>query len=201
MGRRTSAAVVGVLVTGLLVTGCTDQGGTPGAAASGSGRPGATGTTSAPAPRPVTDPRQGLPAISSAAVQGLEYRPATARDKARFKAVGKASAGLLTATSVQGLSMGGKDTGAVAVYRTRAGLSTSATFQDQYIVQLLNAVAGPKSLPRFVRAKGQVVALTTGGAPVAGWFDGDRVVLVYRDGRTPDLARLAAGVHANPPTT
>lgn len=201
MRRRTSAAVVGGLLTGLLVTGCTDQRGALGTGTSGSGKPTATGRTAAPSPRPVTDPRQGLPAITSAAVQGLEYRPATARDKARFKAVGKASAGLLTATTVQGLNLGGKDTGAVAVYTTKAGLSTSTTFQDQYIVQLINAVAGPKSLPKFVRAKGQVVALTTGGAPVAGWFDGNRVVLVYRDGRTPDLARLAAGVHANPPIT
>src|SRR5690242_11844782 len=121
MGRRTSAAVVGVLLTGLAVTGCTDQGGARGTGTSQPGRAGTAGQTASSSPRPVTDPRKGLPAVTGAAVAGLGYRPATAQDKARFKAVTKASAGLLTPTSVQGLTMGGKDTGAVAVYATRAG--------------------------------------------------------------------------------
>jgi hypothetical protein len=42
------------------------------------------------------------------------------------------------------------------------------------------------------------MALSTGGAAVAGWFEGNRVVLVYRQAQTPDLADLAFGVKSTP---
>jgi hypothetical protein len=32
----------------------------------------------------------------------------------------------------------------------------------------------------------------------AGWFEGNRVVLVYRQTKTPDLAALAFGVKSTP---
>ena len=68
-------------------------------------------------------------------------------------------------------------------------------------MQLVNAVAGPNASPRFYRAGSQVIALSTHGVPVSGWFQGDRLTLVYRTGSVPDLAVLALGVHATPPPT
>jgi hypothetical protein len=90
--------------------------------------------------------------------------------------------------------------GGVAVSGIKPGLVGSQTFRAQYVVQLINAVAGRQSSPHFVRAAdGHVMALSTGAPGVAGWFDGDRVVLVYRQGRSPDLVGLALGVRQTPP--
>ena len=88
----------------------------------------------------------------------------------------------------------------MVVYSTKPGLAKSPMFQDQYVVQLINAVTGSSSAPRFVRAGGQVLALSAGPAgAVAGWFQGDKVLLLYRQGRTPDLTGLALAVRAAPP--
>jgi hypothetical protein len=139
-----------------------------------------------------------MPVISPATVSQISYAPGSATDTARFKAVHKASAGLLVSSSVKSLNVAGRDVGSVAVYGTKPGLAKSTMFQDQYVVQLINAVAGVKSSPAFVRAHGQVIALSTGKVAVAGWFDGSKVVLLYRAGTTPDLAALAVSVRATP---
>jgi len=140
-----------------------------------------------------------MPRISPSPVAGLAYGAASAADRARFAAALKVSGGLLVSKSVHTLAVGGSDVGGVAVYATKAGATKSTTFQDQYVVQLVNAVAGPKASPRFFRAGSQVMALSTHGVPVAGWFQGDRLTLVYRTGSAPDLAVLAVGVSATPP--
>lgn len=140
-----------------------------------------------------------MPRISPSPVGGLAYGPASAADRARFAPALTVSGGLLVSSSLHTLAVGGSDVGGVAVYATKGGATKSTTFQDQYVVQLVNAVAGPKASPRFFRAGSQVIALSTHGVPVAGWFQGDRLTLVYRTGSAPDLAVLAAGVRATPP--
>ena len=139
-----------------------------------------------------------MPVITPGTVGQIAYGPASASDEARFAPVTKASGGLLVSSTVSTVTVGGRDVGAVASYGTRRGAAKSPIFQDQYVVQLLNAVAGSASPPRFVRAKDKVMAFSTGPTAVAGWFDGDRVVLVYRQGGTPDLAALAHGVRSMP---
>jgi hypothetical protein len=101
-------------------------------------------------------------------------------------------------SAVSGLSVGGRNVGAVAVYGTKPGMAKSEIFQDQYVTQLINAVTKEKTSPRFVQVHGQVFALSTGSVAVAGWFEGDQVVLVYRQRPTPELAALAVGVRATP---
>ena len=139
-----------------------------------------------------------MPAITPGTVGQIGYGPASAKDRERFAPARKASGGLLVSSSVKTLMVSGRDVGGVAVYSTKKGLAKSPVFQDQYVVQLINAVTGSKSAPRFVKADGQVMALSTSGAAVAGWFQGDDVVLVYRAAKTPDLADLAFGVKSTP---
>jgi hypothetical protein len=119
-------------------------------------------------------------------------------DRAHFARALRASGGLLVSKAVNTLTVSGRDVGGVAVYSTKKSLAKSPVFQDQYVVQLINAVTRSKSAPRFVKADGQVMALSTGGTAVAGWFEGNRVVLVYRQTKTPDLADLAFGVKSTP---
>jgi hypothetical protein len=135
-----------------------------------------------------------MPVITPGTVGQIGYGPASATDRARFARALKASGGLVVSKSVSTLTVSGRDVGGVAVYSTRKSLAKSPVFQDQYVVQLINAVTRSKSAPRFVKADGQVMALSTGGAAVAGWFEGNRVVLVYRQEKTPDLADLAFSV-------
>ena len=142
-----------------------------------------------------------MPVITPAKLGGIGYGPASTKDRERFAPARKASGGLLVSSSVKTLTVSGRDVGGVAVYSTKPGVAKGAVFQDQYVVQLINAVTGSKSAPRFVKADGQVMALSTGGPAVAGWFEGDRVVLVYRQAKTPDLAALAFGVQSTPPQT
>lgn len=139
-----------------------------------------------------------MPRISPSPVAGLAYGAASAADRARFAAALKVSGGLLVSKSVHTLAVGGSDVGGVAVYATKAGATKSTTFQDQYVVQLVNAVTRSSSEPRFVKVGSQVMALSTGQKAVAGWVSGDRVVLVIRQGGRPDLAALAAAVNATP---
>ena len=87
----------------------------------------------------------------------------------------------------------------MGVYGIKSGMAKSTLFQQQYVVQLINAVTGSKTSPRFVRADGAVMALSNGPVAVAGWFKGGQVVLVYRQAKAPDLAALATGVQATPP--
>ena len=159
----------------------------------------ASGGVTGTARRPVTDPRQAMARVSPGQVGAVGYGPASAGDTARLAAVTKASAGLLTSSAVRTLTVDGQDVGGVGVFGVKPGAAKSPTFRDQYVLQLVDAVGGGRSPARFVRAGGQVIALSTGSTPVAGWFQGDRVVLVYRQGSTPDLAALAVGVHARPP--
>ena len=140
-----------------------------------------------------------MPAITPAKLGGIAYGPPSAKDRQRFAPAREASGGLLVSSSVKTLTVSGRDVGGVAVYTTKKGVAKSPVFQDQYVVQLINAVTGSKSAPRFVKADGQVMALSTGSKAVAGWFEGNQVVLVYRQAKTPDLAALAFGVHSTPP--
>jgi hypothetical protein len=139
-----------------------------------------------------------MPVISPASLAGVSYGAASSTDRARFAAVSKASGGLLTSSSVRTLLVSGDDVGGVASFAVKPALAASPTFQDQYVVQLVNAVTGRASSPRFVRADGQVIALSSGGPAVAGWFEQNHVVLLYRQTPSPDLAALAVSVHKTP---
>ena len=161
-----------------------------------------TGTSAGPGvARPTTDPRKAMPVITPGTVGQIGYGPASAKDRARFARALEASGGLLVSKSVSTLTVSGRDVGGVAVYSTKKSLAKSPMFQDQYVVQLINAITRSKSGPRFVKAEGQVMALSTGGAAVAGWFEGNRIVLVYRQAKSPDLAALAFGVKSTPINT
>lgn len=140
------------------------------------------------------DPRRGLPIVSPRRVAAISYVPAPSAVKVRFAPVMKASGGLVVGSRVSSVRLGGAVVGAVGVYATKPGLGRSAMFQDQYVVQLMQSVTKSKASPRFVRMNGRVVALSAGSVPVAGWFEADHVVLVYRQSVTPDLPALALGV-------
>lgn len=140
-----------------------------------------------------------MPILDPTPVAGIGYGAASRLGLARLAPVHMASADLLVTYAVTGLRVGGRDVGAVGVYRTKPGMTTSALFQQQYVVQLINAVTGSRTSPRFVQMGGSVVALSTGAVAVAGWFMNGQVVLVYRNGASPDLAALANGVQATPP--
>jgi hypothetical protein len=162
--------------------------------ASTSGKSSASGKGSTA--RKSSDPRQGLPVAKNAPVAAVGFGTASNSDRARFRAVDRASAGLVTSSSVRTLTVAGRDVGAVAVYDTKPGLGKSAIFQDQYLVQLMNSVTGTTWSPIFVRADGQVMAYSKGEPAVAGWFEKDRVTLVYRTAPTPDLVGLARAVRS-----
>jgi hypothetical protein len=201
MGRIAARviAVVVTLVAGGAVAALVLGGGSGSDAGSGGAAGGATRTVSGTpgqqaAAIKAADPRVGLPTVTPKAVTTISYAPAPSAAKARFASVLKASGGLVVSSKVSSVKLGGAVVGVVGVYATKPGLAKSSTFQDQYVVQLMQAVTKDKGTPRFVRVNGRVVALSNGAVPVAGWFEGDRVVLVYRQGRTPDLAGLALGV-------
>jgi len=182
------------LAGGLLLTSAV-------AGCSGSDSSGKSDATTSAAPgvaRPTTDPRKALPVITPGTVGQIGYGPASDVDRAHFARALRASGGLLVSKAVSTLTVSGRDVGGVAVYSTKKSLAKSPVFQDQYVVQLINAVTRSKSAPRFVKTDGQVMALSTGGTAVAGWFEGNRVVLVYRQTKTPDLADLAFGVKSTP---
>jgi hypothetical protein len=139
-----------------------------------------------------------MPSVSATAASGVSYAAVTKDGTTFFAPVMKASGGLLTSSTLKTVKIGGKDVATVAVYAVKSGLSKSSMFQDQYVAQLLQSVSKQKAAPRFVRINGRVVALTAGTPAVAGWFEGEHVVLVYRTGATPDLAALALSVLRQP---
>jgi hypothetical protein len=186
------------LVSGLLLTGAVAGCSGSDSSATRTSQSGAATSAGPGVARPTTDPRKAMPVITPGTVGQIGYGPPSAKDRARFARALKASGGLLVSKSVSTLTVSGRDVGGVAVYSTQKSLANSPVFQDQYVVQLITAVTGSKSAPRFVKAEGQVMALSTGGAAVAGWFEGNRVVLVYRQTTTPDLADLAFGVKWTP---
>lgn len=211
-----SVALGAALITASAIVGCSNSGGSgvvgassptaageaAGTAGSSPGKtagtPGGTASAKAGTARATagSDPRSGLPTVAPTEVTGVSLAAASSSDLARFAPVTKASGGLLVSSSVKTLKVAGDDVGGVAVYRVKPGLAKSSMFQDQYVVQLINAVAGRTARPRFVRADGQVVALSSGPPAVAGWFEGNQVVLLYRQTSTPDLAALALGVRS-----
>jgi hypothetical protein len=221
-GIGSRPALLAVIAAALAVAGCSSSGaggsaaaaspGSPaassGAAAAGSStgtpagpaRPsstaGAAGSSSAPATRRSTTAlaRPSIPTVKATAVGGVGYTAAPADVRSRFARIPKASGGLVSSSSVRGLTVGGREVGGVGVYSVEPGPAKSVTFQRQYVVQLVDALAGSTAAPRFVQADRQVLATSTGGAAVAGWFEGGKVVLVYRSGSSPDLTALALGV-------
>jgi hypothetical protein len=144
------------------------------------------------------DPRADLPVVKAAKVGEISYAKASAERVKLFAPAAKASGGLTIDSSVTTVRVAGKDTGALAVYSLKPGQAKSPTFQDQYVVQLVNALTRSESEPRFVRVEGQVMALSTGSKAIAAWVSGDRVVLLYRQVGKTDLAALAAAVKAHP---
>jgi hypothetical protein len=147
------------------------------------------------------DPRASLPTVTVAPVAALSYAAVPAKIEAPLAAVATRSAGILVSSSFSSVLSGGRPVGTVGTYVTKPGLARSTVFQDQYLVQLIDAVAGKRPEPRFVRLDGRVVALSSGAPAVAGWFEADRVLLLLRAGTSPELAALAQGVMRTPPAT
>jgi hypothetical protein len=139
-----------------------------------------------------------MPLVKPAALGQVAYASPSATDSKHWAPALKTSGALVVSSSVKALTMDGEKVGTATVLRIKPGPARSETFQYQFVVQLINAVAGPSASPRFVRADGQVMALATGAKAVAGWFEGDQVILVYRQGKTPDLAALALAVRSSP---
>lgn len=140
-----------------------------------------------------------MPVVDPTPVVQIGYGSASARDRRRFAAVQAASASLITSSTVRTITVRGKEVGVVGVYGIKRGAARSTTFQDQYAVQLLGAVTRSTSQPRFVRTRDGVMALSTGNASAAAWFEGDQLTLLYRAAGTPELAALAQGVRSAPP--
>lgn len=146
----------------------------------------------------VTNPRDGLPLVTASPLKGIQYAAAPAEAKAFFAPVTNASGGLVVSSKVSAVKIDGRAVGMVGVYSVKPGLSKSDMFQDQYVVQLIQAVTKSSSSPRFVRMNGRVVALSTGRVPVVGWFEADRAVLIHRQAAKPDLEDLAFSVIRQP---
>ncbi|MFC8501699.1 hypothetical protein ACFUC1_05030 [Pedococcus sp. NPDC057267] len=203
MTARTRLALTSVLaVVALGTAACTGSGSGSGSDSHGSaapsGSPSSATAGSTPSRTTARDARADVPRVSPAKLLDVSYAKASASRMQLFSPVAKASGGLATQRSVTTVRVGGKDAGVVAVYTLKPGSSKSATFQDQYVVQLLNAVSRSTAEPRFVKVGSQVMALSTGQRSVAGWVSSDQVVLVVRQGNQPDLAALAAAVQATP---
>ena len=202
MTTRTRLALTSaVAVVALGTAGCTGGSGS-GSGGHGSAAPARSATSSTSGSTPsratVKDTRADVPRVSPAKLADVSYAKASAGRMQLFSPVAKASGGLATQRSVTTVRVGGKDAGVVAVYTLKPGSSKSTTFQDQYVVQLLNSVSRSTAEPRFVKVGPQVMALSTGQRSVAGWVSSNQLVLVLRQGSQPDLAALAAAVQATP---
>ncbi|MDU0312991.1 hypothetical protein RKE38_04770 [Phycicoccus sp. M110.8] len=202
MTTRTRLALTSaVAVVALGTAGCTGGSGS-GSGGHGSAAPARSATSSTSGSTPsratVKDTRADIPRVSPAKLADVSYAKASAGRMQLFSPVAKASGGLATQRSVTTVRVGGKDAGVVAVYTLKPGSSKSTTFQDQYVVQLLNSVSRSTAEPRFVKVGSQVMALSTGQRSVAGWVSSNQLVLVLRQGSQPDLAALAAAVQATP---
>jgi hypothetical protein len=104
----------------------------------------------------------------------------------------------LTSSLVRTVTLDGHAVGAVATWVVRSDATRSTRFQDQYVIQLMAAVAGRNVSPHFVRADGRVLALSTSGRSVAGWFESGRVVVLVPATTATPLADLAVGVLRRP---
>jgi hypothetical protein len=202
MTARTRLALTSaVAVVALGTAACSGSSGS-GSGDHGSAAPARSASSSTSASTPsratVKDTRADVPRVSPAKLADVSYAKASAGRMQLFNPVAKASGGLATQRSVTTVRVGGKDAGVVAVYTLKPGSSKSTTFQDQYVVQLLNSVSRSTAEPRFVKVGSQVMALSTGQRSVAGWVSSNQLVLVLRQGSQPDLAALAAAVQATP---
>ena len=191
--RWTVIGVAVVLLLGMVGLGWTFLGG------SSSPQPQASATkkdSEGPASPAPTDFRGGLPSTSVKPPAEVSYAAASSVVTKTFAPVKGAEGGLVTRTTLHVVRLAGKPSGGVGVYAVKPGLSKSTVFQDQYVSQLMKSITKETAPPKSQRINGQVVQLSHGKIAVAGWFEGDDVVLVWREADTPNLPDLAAGVHA-----
>jgi hypothetical protein len=139
-----------------------------------------------------------LSATAPSQTVDVRYEQASAAVEHWFAPVVPAAGGLLSGQRIKAIRVGGQQVGGVASYAVKPGLAKSTVFQDQYVVQLVHAVTKDATPPQLVRIDDHVVALSKGAVAVAGWFEGDIAVLVYRAGSSPDLTALAAAVRSHP---
>lgn len=202
MTARTRLALTSIVaVVALGTAACTGSTGR-GAGSTSAARASTSGSSSAPSSRPTTktatDPRATMPAAKPATVAAVAYTPASSKDKARLAKVDAASADLIDRSTLRAITVAGKQVGTVGVYTVKTRAGRSPMFQDQYLVQLLNAVGGPKTQLKFVKVEGTVTAISTGAVHLAGWFSGDQVTVVVPTAAQMDLVGLAAGMQASP---
>lgn len=175
---------------------CSSAGGSP-EAASKTGVASAA-TTLSPAPTPA-DPRKVLPSASAKGVGEVAYSAPSAAVRESLAGVAKAAKGVSVSSRLNSLSIGDKRVGGIAAVAVPAEMARSHTFQDQFVVQLLNSVADGAKEPRFVRVDGVPVATTDGKVRYVGWFDENIAYVVARQASGPDLVSLAAAVMDAPP--
>lgn len=190
-----AVVVVGVAVLAFVVFRGSSGGSTAdGVATRGTAAPTETRTRTGAAPVSRPDRASQLPVVQASAPAGVRYGTAGSDAKRFFAPVTTTSGGIVVSSTMVSVALGSRTVGAVADYRVRPGLAQSATFRNQYVVQLMRAVGGTASSPKVVRLNGRVVAVNSGQVPVAAWFEGDHVVLVHRVGASPELNDLALGV-------
>ena len=182
------------------LTSCSSFGGSSGAASDASSGIGVASASTSPSPGPTpVDPREALPAASAKGVGEVAYSAASAAVRERLAGVAEAAEGVSVASGLNTLSIGGKKVGGIAAVVVPAEMAGSDTFQDQFVVQLLNGVTDGARAPRFVRVDGVPVATTDGKVRYVGWFDENTAYVVAREASSPDLVSLAAAVMDAPP--
>jgi len=196
-----AAAVVGACLLGylgVLAATAGGHGGSGAAAATAGGAP-ASPTTAAPSTvaRSAGRPTQ-LPVVAASPLKGIRYLNAPAEAQRFFAPAVASSGSLVVSSTVHAVGVGTQQVAAVADYRMQAGLAHSPVFRDQFAVQLIGELAHDAAAAKLVRLNGRSVAVSTGKVPLAGWFEGDHVVVVHRVSGSLDLKALALGVIDQP---
>jgi len=179
-----------------VVVGCGSDGSSaPGGGSDTSGAVSTSKATTKAAPAPAaTDPRATLTSVSADKVGKIEYSRATSKVRSRLAVISDAAKGVAVGTRLSTVSLQGRAVGGVASVAVPSKMAGNAMFQDQFVVQLLNAVSKGSEKPRFVRLSGRPVAVTQGKLRLAGWFEGSRAVVLAIDSAEPDVTSLAAAV-------
>lgn len=140
--------------------------------------------------------RPDLKALPSGEAVGIAYADAAEETVQRFAPVDTATGGLSKRSAVRSVSVDGDEVAAVATYVMSSGAPTGARFHDQYLNQLIGSVSDPAAPRTWATVDGRALGLIDGTVPVAGWFEGDRAVIVMGvdSSSAPDLADLAAAV-------
>jgi hypothetical protein len=152
-----------------------------------------TGPVAGTATPAATGADAGLPALSARPVKGVTTTDATESVGATFAPVTRSAGTVVTRTELSAVRADGRDIGGLAVYTVPAGSAASQTFRDQFVAQLLAPLSKDGRRER-VRIGNTPVALVRSDTPAAGWFDGDRVVVLSQRRSTPAVQDVVAAL-------